>query len=85
VTSRRFVHLPTEVEAVQWSGDYNDLPATWRSSGAFRYNRETGELTVVTGKGDTDVIIGDFVVHSGWEEYWPIAEPKFLASYRGKA
>lgn len=76
-----YVHLPTEVEAVQWTGDYEALPAAWRASGAFRFNAETGELTVVTGKGDTDVRIGDYILLSGWEEFWPIAEAKFLASY----
>lgn len=84
MTARTYVHLPTEVEAVQWKGDYEDLPAAWRSSGAFRYHAETGELTVVTGKGDADIRIGDYILHSSWEEFWPIAEPKFLASYQAK-
>lgn len=82
MTVRTYVHLPTEVEAVQWAGDYEQLPEAWRASGAFRFN--AGELTVVTGKGLADVHIGDFVVLSRWDEYWPIPEPKFLASYKAK-
>lgn len=84
MTVIRVVHLPTEADAFQWRGDYEALPAAWRSSGAFRFNAETSDLTVVTGKGDTDVRIGDYILHSEWEEFWPIAEPKFLASYRAK-
>ena len=79
-----YVHLPTEIEAVQWAGDYDTLPEAWRASGAFRFNATTGELTVVTGKGLADVAIGDYVVFSRWDEFWPIPEPKFLASYKAK-
>lgn len=78
-----YVHLPTEVQAIQWRGNRDELPAQWRSSGAFRFHND-GTLTVTTGKGETDVNVGDYIVYSGWEEFWPIAEPKFLASYQAK-
>lgn len=83
MTARTYVHLPTEVEAVQWLGNRDDIPPAWQSSGAFRF-AEDGTLTVTTGKGETDVHIGDYILFSAWEEFWPVAEPKFLASYRVK-
>jgi hypothetical protein len=78
-----YVHLPTEIEAVQWHGDRDALPPQWLSSGAFRFHMD-GALTVTTGKGEADVNIGDYIVLSAWEEFWPIAEPKFLSSYKVK-
>jgi hypothetical protein len=83
MTAQRYVHLPTEVDAFQWNGNYNDLPQEWRASGAFRYS--DGHLSVVTGKGEADIRIGDFILFSDWEEFWPISESKFLASYRAKS
>ena len=81
--SATYVHLPTEVEAAQWLGHYEDFPAEWRASGALIL--EGDALVVITGKGPAPANIGDWVLHSNWEEYWPIAEPKFLASYGKKS
>lgn len=78
-----YVHLPTEVEAVQWKGDRADLPDEWMATGALSFSE--GVLVVLTGKGPADVHIGDYLVRSAWEEFWPIAEPKFLASYKAKS
>lgn len=80
----KYVHLPTEVEAVQWHGVYEDLPHAWRASGAFSVDA-SGTLHVVTAKGPADVEVGDFIVRSGWGEYWPIGEPVFLSNYRAKS
>jgi hypothetical protein len=80
MTAKVYVHLPTTVEAVQWKDHFEDFPPSWRSSGALDIS--DGVLVVMTGKGPATVNIGDYVVRSGWEEFWPIAEPKFLASYR---
>lgn len=82
MTARTFVHLPTEVEAVQWQGVREDVPDSWLASGALTFSN--GTLVVLTGKGPADVNYGDYIVRSSWEEFWPIAEPKFLASYRAK-
>lgn len=84
MAARMYVHLPTTVQAVQWRGVRDDIPAEWQSSGAFRF-AEDGTLTVTTGKGETDVRIGDFILLSPWEEFWPVAEPKFLSSYRAQS
>lgn len=78
-----YVHLPTKVQAVQWLGRREDIPDSWQSSGAFRF-AEDGSLTVTTGKGEADVNVGDYILLSSWEEFWPIAEPKFLASYKAQ-
>lgn len=78
-----YEHLPTEVEAVQWLGRFEDFPAAWRASGALLLDHD-GNLTVITGKGSAGVALGDYVLFSKWEEYWPVAEPKFLASYKAK-
>lgn len=83
MTARTYVHLPTEVEAVQWTGNRDDLPDAWRASGAITFSE--GTLIVLTGKGPADVNVGDFIVRSPWEEFWPIAEVKFLSSYQAKS
>lgn len=77
-----YVHLPTEIEAVQWTGNRDDLPDNWLASGALSFSEDT--LVALTGKGPADVNVGDYLVRSPWEEFWPIAEPKFLASYKVK-
>lgn len=82
MTAKVYEHLPTMVEAVQWMDRFEDFPASWRASGALDISE--GALVVMTGKGPATVNIGDWVVRSPWEEFWPIAEPKFLASYREK-
>ena len=81
MTAQTYVHLPTTIEAVQWLGERSDFPQSWLASGALQFN-DDGTLTVITGKGPADANLGDFVIFSGWEEYWPVAEPKFLASYK---
>lgn len=83
MTATVYEHLPTTVEAVQWMDRFEDFPASWRSSGALDIS--DGVLVVMTGKGPATAIVGDYVVRSPWEEFWPIAEPKFLASYRVKS
>lgn len=80
----RSVHLPTEVDAVQWLGDRDAFPQAWLSSGALQFNAD-GSLTVITGKGPADARLGDYVLLSDWDEYWPISEPKYLASYKAKS
>ena len=83
MSAETFVHLPTEVGAVQWLGDYSAFPAEWRASGSLLL--EDGVLTVITGKGPATARIGDYVLFSWWDEFWPVTEMKFLASYRRKA
>lgn len=83
MTATMYEHLPTTVEAVQWLGMFEDFPASWRASGALLLD-EDGNLTVITGKGSAGATLGDYVLFSKWEEYWPVAEVKFLASYRVK-
>lgn len=80
MTVKVYEHLPNVVEAVQWMDHFEDFPASWRSSGALDIS--DGVLVVMTGKGPATVNVGDYVVRSSWEEFWPIAEPKFLSSYR---
>jgi hypothetical protein len=82
MTAPEYEHLPTTVEAVQWLGHFEDFPASWRASGAL--DMSEGDLIVMTGKGPATVKVGDYVVRSPWEEFWPIAEPKFLVSYKAK-
>lgn len=77
----RYVHLPTEVDAVQWTGgDFEVLPAAWRASGAFQLHDRV--LLVVTARGLVEAEIGDYIVRSKWGEYWPVKEPVFLSNYK---
>lgn len=78
-TPQTYVHLPTEIEALQWLGEYNELPKSWRASGAFRY--QNGELTVVTGHGEVEVPYGAYIGRSKWGEFWPLHEAIFTGSY----
>jgi hypothetical protein len=84
MTAQVYEHLPTEIQAVQWLGRFEDFPASWRASGALMLD-EFGDLTVITGKGPATARHSDYVLFSKWDEYWPIPEVKFLASYRPKS
>lgn len=79
-----YVHLPTEIEALQWLGEYNELPKSWRASGAFRYDPNSRELTVVTGHGEVEIPYGAWIAHSKWGEFWPLQEAVFTGSYGPK-
>lgn len=79
-----YVHLPTEIEALQWLGEYNELPKAWRASGAFRFDTNSGELSVVTGHGEVEVAYGAWIGRSKWGEFWPLHEAIFTGSYRLK-
>jgi hypothetical protein len=81
---RTYVHLPTEIEAVQWLGDYNALPKSWRASGALRWDPRNKELTVITGHGEVETPYGAWIGRSKWGEFWPLHEAIFTGSYRLK-
>lgn len=83
MSAQTYVHLPTEVDAVQWLGTREAFPQSWLASGALQFN-DDGSLTVTTGKGPADARIGDYVLFSKWDEFWPVPEVKFLASYKAK-
>lgn len=57
----RYVARPYEIEAVQWTGVFEDLPVDWRTSGFIELDVRGG-LIVRTLDGAVRVRLGDFII-----------------------
>ena len=70
-TPERWVARPVEVEAVRWTGVFQDLPPLWQVHPFIRWN---GRLTITTIEGDTGTPeVGDYLVWGTASElYWSI-------------
>lgn len=78
---RRYVARPVEIEAIEWLGNYNDLPLSWRATDTFTLDPETDELRVQTLDGPSTARLGDFVARGTAGEYYPIRRPIFAFKY----
>lgn len=80
----RYRARPAEIDAVEWTGDLNDLPAEWREQEALDIEDETGDLIVPTKQGPSHARVGDYVarcIDDG--EMYPIARARFEQRWAG--
>lgn len=71
---------PVEIEAIQWTGEFEKLPPQWRSSG-FVFLDSRGRLIVQTLDARIKPTVGDFIVRGTAGEYYAIRRPIFLGKY----
>lgn len=76
---RRFVARPRQVEAVQWSGQYNELPTEWRSTGFLEMRGK--KLICHTLRHVTEVRVGDYIVRGTNAEFYPVDPATFEFKY----
>jgi hypothetical protein len=79
----RYVARPYEIEAVQWNGVFEDLPAEWRTSG-FLELTVRGVLIVRTLDGAVRVRPGDFIIRGPGADYSVGRPPQFLWMFAPK-
>jgi hypothetical protein len=76
---KRYVPNPdVEIEAIQWFGRYEDLPARWRSTNFFEMNGT--RLIISTPHGPASPELGDYVAFGPGGEYYPI--PRAIFEYK---
>jgi hypothetical protein len=76
---KTFVALPVEVQAVQWTGEFADLPRHWRTKNAL--HMVGGRLIVETVHGPLPAEIGDFLVLGVSNEFYPMPRATFAYRY----
>lgn len=76
---QRYRHKPTEIVAVQWTGDNFEQVAFLVGSKTAFLNRATG-LVVLTEHGPVDVEVGEHVV-KGINDSYPITAKTLDDSY----
>lgn len=75
----RYRAKPVEIEAVQWRGQFADLPAHWRSNNHLHM---TGSrLVIETPHGPASPEIGDYVAYGVGGEWYPIPRAIFEFKY----
>lgn len=81
----QYIHRPTVVEAVQYTGDYS-LATMIKQWPSFR-RKLTGlkdsmtEFGLVLNSGTIQVVIGDFVIRTKDDEFYPCRESLFSKIY----
>jgi hypothetical protein len=80
MTAKWYVPLPRPIEAVEWQGDLNDIPARWRELDMFELDGET--LIVRTLDGLAAAEIGDYLVRGTVNEFYPVKRLIFEGKYR---
>lgn len=80
MTAKWYVPLPRPIEAVQWNGNLEDLPAKWRELDMFVVEDDT--LTVRTLEGLATASIGDYIVRGTVNEFYPVKRLIFEGKYR---
>lgn len=71
-----------EIEAVQWWGRFEDIPARWRATDLFTFNN--GRLSIRTLHGPASPELGDYVAYGPGGEYYPIPRAIFEYKWRAK-
>lgn len=84
MTAKWYVPLPRPIEAVQWNGDLEHLPAKWRAMDMFQLD-EDGLLTVRTLDGLASAEVGDYIVRGTVNEFYPVKRLIFEGKYREQA
>lgn len=77
--ARRFVARPRQIEAVQWNGDYSELPLDWRSAGFLQMRGK--RLICHTLRHVAEVRIGDYIVRGTNAEFYPVDAATFEFKY----
>lgn len=75
----RFVARPVEIEAVQWTGNFSDLPPEWRATDFLRM--QGSELICHTLRHITKVQIDDYIVRGPNREFYPVDPATFEYKY----
>ena len=83
MTARWYVPLPRPIEAVQWNGELDDLPAKWRAMDMFQLDEDA--LTVRTLDGLASAEVGDYIVRGTVNEFYPVKRLIFEGKYREQA
>jgi hypothetical protein len=73
--------LPVEVEAYEWTGDLDAIPAEWRAAEAIAVEPETGDLIVPTEQGPSHAKLGWTVIKGTEGELYPISPQVRAAKY----
>lgn len=81
MNAKWYVPLPRPIEAVQWNGDLDDLPAKWREMDMFQLD-DDGSLTVRTLDGLATAEIGDYIIRGTVNEFYPVKRVIFEGKYR---
>ena len=76
---RRYVARPREIDAVQWTGSYSDLPGEWRATNLL--NMRGSDLICTTLRHVTKVRIGDYIVRGTNGEFYPVDAATFEFKY----
>lgn len=80
MTAKWYVPLPRPIEAVQWQGDLDDIPAKWRELDMFEVD---GDMLVIrTLEGLAEAAIGDYLVRGTVNEFYPVKRLIFEGKYR---
>ena len=67
-------------DAIEWTGNYKDLPAVWRRLDALEA-LEDGALQVRTNHGLARAEKGDYVVRDLAGTFYPVKRAIFFATY----
>lgn len=81
MTARWYVPLPRPIEAVQWNGELEDLPARWRELDMFQLEDDLS-LTVRTLDGLAIADLGDYIIRGTVNEFYPVKRLIFEGKYR---
>jgi len=76
---RRYVARPREIDAIQWNGNFTDLPAEWRSTDLLKMRGK--DLICTTLRHVTKVRIGDYIVRGTNAEFYPVDAATFEFKY----
>ena len=80
----KYIHKPTEIEAVQYTGDNKEEINTLTQDGTIEYVSE-GRLAIINPNGELTVNVGDYVIKGEKEgDYWVCASDVFEKSYEVK-
>jgi len=80
MTAKWYVPLPRPVEAVQWDGNLEDLPARWRELDMFEIDGDT--IVVRTLDGLASAEVGDYIIRGTVNEFYPVKRLIFEGKYR---
>ena len=80
----KYIHKPTEIEAVQYTGDNKEEINPLTQDGTIEYVSE-GRLAIINPNGELTVNVGDYVIKGEKEgDYWVCASDVFEKSYEVK-
>jgi hypothetical protein len=78
---KQYQNKPTPVEAIQFTGEANNLREILKFCPAAMLNLKTGGLTIETLEGELNVSVNDWILKGMHGEFWPVKPHIFPDKY----